>query len=319
MSISIDQLNTFTMTHVIPKVIDNIYNSNILLKVLLEEKVRKYPGGTYIEFPVQYAKNTSLGFYGAAATLTTAAVEEFTKARFAPVRANVGISLEGLDIAMNSGSAKVLSLVDQKVKAAEKALNDYFGDALYGTTPSNTWAGLASICETGTTTYGGISSADALEWKCSSGSEGRANGPDATTTTLTRLVLNKHYNACALDNDKPDLIVTTPDVWAAIASTIIEPNMRYVNQNKADIGFENFKYRKAYVYNDDKCAAGDLWCLNSEHLFFYVIPSMNFKFIPWDKAVNSDVHVGHIRWYGTMCSDERRKLGWMSAITTITA
>lgn len=317
MSISIDQLNTFTMTHVIPKVIDNIYNSNILLKVLLEEKVRKYPGGTYIEFPVQYAKNTSLGFYGAAATLTTTAVEEFTKARFAPVRANVGISLEGLDIAMNSGSAKVLSLVDQKVKAAEKALKDHFGDALYGTTPASTWAGLQSICETGATTYGGISSADASEWKSSSGSEGRGNGPDATTTTLTRLVLNKHYNACALDNDKPDLIVTTPDIWAAIASTLIEPNMRYVNQNKADIGFENFKYRKAYVYNDDKCAAGDLWCLNSEHLFFYVIPSMNFKFIPWDKAVNSDVHVGHIRWYGTMCSDERRKLGWMSALTIV--
>lgn len=322
MAIPFSQLNTFTLTHVVPKVVDNIYNSNILLKVLLQEKVRKWPGGTAIEFPVQYAKNTSLGFYGAAASLTTTAVEEFTKAAFSPVRANVGISLEGLDIAMNSGSAKVLSLVDQKMKAAEKALKDYFGDALYGTTPSNTWAGLQSICAAGDTTYGGVlggPTGDATEWSSSSFYSGRANGPDSTTTTLTRTVMQKNYNACALDNDKPDILVTTPDIWAAIAATIIEPNMRYVNTNKGDIGFENYKYRKAYVYADDKCAAGDLWTLNSEHLFFYVIPSMNFKFIPWDKAVNSDVHVAHIRWYGTMCSDERRKQGWMSAITTVTA
>lgn len=325
MSIPFNQLNTFTRTHVIPKVIDNIYNSNILLKVLLQEKVRKWPGGTYIEFPVQYAKNTSLGFYGAAASLTTTAVEEFTKAAFAPVRFNIGISLEGLDIAMNSGSAKVLSLVDQKIKAAEKAAKDYFGDSLYGTTPSNTFAGLQTLAAAdggSGSAYGGITggpNGDATEWLSSSGSEGRANGPDATTTTLTRLVLNKHYNACALDNDKPDLIVTTPDIWAGIASTIIEPNMRYVNQNKADIGFENFKYRKAFVYSDDKCGSGDLWALNSDHFFFYVIPSMNFKFIPWDKAVNSDVHIAHLRWYGTLCSDERRKQGWMSAITTVTA
>jgi len=325
MSISINQISSFCQTHVVPKMIDNIFNSNVLLKILMEKKSKKWPGGTYYEVPVQFTYNTNGGAYGDAATLTTATVEEFTKAQFAAKRYNIGIALEGLDLEMNKGSAKVLSLVSEKMKSAEKKLKDIFGDHVYGTTPSNGITGLQDICaldEGAGDAYGGITggpNGDAHEWLSSSGSLGRANGPDATTTTLTLSVLDTHYNSVKLDNDHPDILVTTDSIWSGIMTTFIAPNMRYTDAKMADLGFENFKYRKAYAYGDDKCPAGNLFLLNSEHLYFAIFPGMNFKFIPWDKAVNSDVHIAHIRWYGQLICDERRKQGWMSAITTVSS
>lgn len=323
MSISINQISSFCQTHVVPKLVDNFFNSNVLLKILMEQKSKKWPGGNYYEVPVQYTYNTNAGAYGAAATLTTGLVEEYTKAQFAATKYNVAIALEGIDLAMNSGSAKVLDLVSQKMKSAEKKLKDLFGDHAYGTTPSNGITGLQTICAAdggSGSTYGGISggpNGDATEWLSSSYYSGRANGPDSTTTTITRSVLDKHYNSAKLDNDHPDILVTTDDIWSGIMTTYLAPNMRYTDTKMANAGFENFKYRKAYAYGDDKCGSGDLYFLNSEHLYFAIFPSMNFKFIPWDKAVNSDVHIAHIRWYGQLICDERRKQAWMSAITTI--
>ncbi len=316
MSISINQISSFCQTHVVPKLVDNVYDSSALANILFK-KAKKWPGGTYFEVPIQYAKNSNAESFGAAASLTIGKVEEVTKAQFSAHRYNCAIALEGLDLAMNSGSAKVLNLVNQKMKLAEKALIDLFGTDIIGSHSTNDIYGLTDICAAGASTLGGVASGDASEWLSSSGSLGRANGPDSSTTSLTRLVLDKQFNSCKLDNDKPDLLITTDAIWSGISATFLQPNMRYTNGKMADLGFENFKYRTAYAYTDDHVGAGDLYFLNTEHLYFAVFSSMNFKFIPWDKATNSDVHIAHIRWYGGLICDERRKQGWMSAITGV--
>jgi hypothetical protein len=94
------------------------------------------------------------------------------------------------------------------------------------------------------------------------------------------------------------------------------PYAMYTNAKMAELGFENFKYRQAMAYTDSHLAAGDLFFLNTKHMGLAIMPGMNFKFIPFDMAVNSDVRVAHIRWYGTLWCDSRRHQGWMSEIAT---
>lgn len=313
---TIDQISSFCQTHVVPKLVDNVYNSSALANVLFK-KAKKWPGGTYFEVPIQFAKNSNAESFAAGAGLTVGKVEEVTKAQFSAHRYNCAIALEGLDLAMNSGTAKVLNLVNQKMKMAEQALIDLFGTDIIGSHSSNDIYGLTDICAAHSSTLGGFTSTEASEWLSSSGSQGRADGPDSSTTSLTRLVLDKHYNSCKLDNDQPDLLITTDAIWSGISATFLQSQMRYTNGKMADLGFENFKYRKAFAYTDDHVNSGDLYFLNTEHLYFAVFSSMNFKFIPWDKATNSDVHIAHIRWYGALICDERRKQGWMSAITGV--
>ena len=316
----INQLSAFTETHVIPKVVDNLYNSNVLLYILLGKKSKRWPGGTYFETEMVWAKNANAKAYGANADLAPTAGEEFTKTQYAPVQYDVGIVLEGIDLAINKGTHQVVNLAAQKVKNAEQSLKDLFADHLFNTTQASAFTGLETICATGDTTLGGVSNAagNALEWRSSSGLHGRADGPDLTTTELTKAILDKQYNSCKLDNDHPDLLITTDALWSAIMTKYLMPYMRYTDTKMADLGFENFKYRKATAYGDDKCDAGYLYFLNSEHVYFAQFSAMNFKFIPWAiETTSKDRWIAHIRWYGNLICDERRKQAWFDRIATV--
>ena len=315
MSIAIDQISSFCQTQVVPKIVDNVMKSNALAYTLFK-KAKKWVGGTFFECPIWFAKNTNAESFVDGASLTIGKVEEVTKAQYPAARYNVAIVLEGLDLAKNKGTPAVLNLVKEKTNQAELALKDLFGTDIIADFATGKLYGLGAICKTGTTSLGGISSGDVATWKSSSGLNGQAGGPDATTTALTQIILDQQYTSCKIDSDQPDLLITTDAIWSGIVNKYIAPNMRYTDGKMADLGFENFKYRQAMAYTDSHVAAGDLYFLNTRHLGFAIFPDMNFKFIPFDMAVNSDVRVAHIRWYGTLWCDSRRLQGWMSEIAT---
>ena len=317
MAITINELNTFCKETVVPKLVDNIYLSSAVAYRLLK-KPKKFTGSSF-DVPISYAKNTNAEFYGDAATLTVSALDEVTKARYSAVRANAGISIEGLELALNTGDGKVLDIVKEKAKLAEAGLKDLFGTNLFNTTQSNSITGLHTIMAAGASTLGGVASGDAAEWLSSSGTLGNANGPDSSTTALTKLALNKQFNSCKIDEEKPTLMVTTDDIWAGISNIYLEPNMRYTDGGMAQVGFENFKYRGAVVVTDSHCSTGDLFFLNEKYLYMAIVPGYNFKFIPWDSATTSDVRTAHIRWYGQLICESRRLQGWMSTISSVTA
>ena len=320
MAVTITDIISFTETHIMPKLIDNVLNSNVLLYMLMGKKSKRWPGGRMYETEVFWQKNANAAAYTVDGNLAIATGEEFTRSQTDPVQYNVGICLEGLDMAINKGAHQIVNLVAKKMKSAEQSLKDLFGTHLFNTTQANAILGLHSLCAASAGyTYAGLAFADVPEWCSSSGTLGRANGPDSTTNALTKAILDTQYNSVKLDNDHPDLLITTDAIWSGIMTTYLMPNMRYTDTKMADLGFENFKYRKAKAYGDDKCAAGDLWFLNSNHLWFAIFPSMNFKFIPWTyQAATKDRMVAHIRWYGNLICDEPRKLGWMSALTSVT-
>jgi hypothetical protein len=317
MSIAISQISSFCQSYVVPKLVDNVLLSNPLFYVLYK-KAKKWVGGTYFECPVWHTKSTAEAFTDGT-SLGIATVEQVTKAQYGAARYNVPIALEGLDLEKNKGTPAVLNLVKEKTNIAELSLKDMLGTdviADYTSATSHPLYGLGAICKTGTTTLGGISSGDMATWKSSSGLNGMSGGPDATTTALTKAILDTHYNSAKIDNDQPDLLLCTDAVWSGISTTYIMPNMRYTDTKMADLGFENFKYRQATAYTDSHLGAGDLWFLNTRHLGLAIFPGMNFKFIPFDQAVNSDVRVAHIRLYMTMWCDSRRHQAWASEIAT---
>ena len=320
MAVTITDIIAFTDTHIMPKLIDNVLQSNVLLYKLMGKKAKRWPGGRMYETEVFWKLNPNAAAYTTDGNLAIATGEEFTRAQTDPVQYNVGICLEGIDMAINKGAHQIVNLVAKKMKSAEQALKDLFGTHLFNTTQASAILGLESLCAApGGYTYAGLLRADNTQWCSSSGTLGRGGGPDSTTNALTKAILDTNYNSVKLDNDHPDLLVTTDAIWSGIATTYLMPYMRYTDTKMADLGFENFKYRKAFAYGDDKCAAGDIWMLNSDHLYFAIFPSMNFKFIPWAyQSSAKDRMVAHIRWYGNLHCDEPRKQSWMSAITSVT-
>jgi len=318
MALTYDQINSFCQTLVIPKIINNIYLSSALAYRLLR-KPKKWTGGPKYEVPISFAKNTNAEAYAGTTQLTVAQVEEVTKTSFSPRQYNVAVKLTGIELAENQGGPKVLNLVKEKMQLAESSLKDLFGTDIIADQAGVKLDGFGLIMKATGSTYGDLAPADVTTWESSSGSAGKYGGPDSSTTSLTKLVLQKHYNSCKVDNDKPTLLVTTDDIFAGIESTIIMPLMRYSDPKMAQLGFDNFKYKSCVVITDSHVAAGDLYMLNENHLYFAVFPNMNFKFIPFSKGIphDYDFQVAHIRWYGNLICDQRWSCGWMSAITGV--
>ena len=314
MAVPYNTLNTFCREKVVPKLVDNVYNSSPLIAKLLKEKKVKWNGGTSHDLPILIGKNGNAEAYGDSATLTIAKTEEATKARFTPTRYNVAVTIEGIEESMNKGDGKVLELVKEKIKNAEKSLIDLFGQHLFASQAGNNIIGLGDIIEQDAgsgSSFGGVlggSNGDVAGW---------ISSVDTSTTALTKLLLNKKFNAVKFNQDKCDLMVTTDDIWAGISTTFLEPNLRYTDTKMADLGFENFKYRGATVISDDNCPAGDLYLLNTNHVHFAVFPDMDFKFFDFASPTNQDLKTAHIRWYGQLVCDSRRSIGAFTALTSV--
>lgn len=80
MALTYDQLTAITEKLFIPKLVDNIFNTNALLKKL-KAKEKPQSGGDKVIVPLEYAQVTAADWYQGAETLDT------TDCLFSPIAA----------------------------------------------------------------------------------------------------------------------------------------------------------------------------------------------------------------------------------------
>ena len=78
MALSYDQISSITRKKFIPKLYDNIFDSNPLLQRAKKKWYESIDGGERIIVPFNYAMTTATGWYTGAETLDTTASEEIT-------------------------------------------------------------------------------------------------------------------------------------------------------------------------------------------------------------------------------------------------
>jgi hypothetical protein len=317
MSITIDRLNSVCRSVVEKKVVDNIHMASPLVYRLFDKGTKRFTG-PYYEIPISYLKNSNAGFYAAAASFTITAVENVTKAQYAPVRLNYPVSIEGLDLALNQGEGKVLDLAASQIDIAIEGCKEIVATNLFNTTQSISITGLETICAAGASSLAGISSGDAAEWLSSSGTLGTGNGPDSTTNALTKTILEAHYLSAVVNNRAPTIGVMGAPVFSGIESVYLQPNQRYTDAKTAQLGFDNYKYKNATMFYDSAAATTELYFLNENYLSIAVVPGFDFKWIDFEKPVNTDLWTGHVRAYFQLVCGSRRHQAWMSAVSSVT-
>ena len=200
MALTYDQISAITERKFIPKMVDNIFDSNPLLKRLKEKSYEPVNGGTSIIAPLNYAHTSASGWYTGAQTLDTSDSDVISGAEYQWKSLYGNISITRTDELKNSGDAQILSFVKSKVKITEKTLMDQLGTGLFsaGTDPASI-VGLRSIVATGNT-VGGISQSANSWWR---------GQVDSSTTTLSLSAMGSLYQSCTIDSDKPTVVVTT--------------------------------------------------------------------------------------------------------------
>lgn len=305
MALTYDQLSAITSKKFMPKAVDNIFNSNPLLARTRKKSYELIDGGTSIMVPLNYAVPTASGWYSGADTLSINDNDIITAAEYSWKQLYVNISILRSDELKNSGEAQQVSLVKQKMKIAEKQMEDLLGTGIFSNaTDANSIVGLRKIVGTANT-VGGISQTTYTWW---------AGNLDATTTTLSMGHLQTQFNLASIGSDTPSVAVTTRTLFNSYYA-LLQPQQRFQDTESANGGFSSLMFNGVPVLVDSHCPSSSWFFLNEEYLSLYAHKNEDMRFEPFAKPTNQNLKLAKIYWMGSYGSSNNRMHALSNALT----
>ncbi len=305
MALTYDQLSAITQKKFVPKMYDNIFNSNPLLQRHRKKSYEKLDGGSSIIVPLNYAVPSASGWFAGADTLNVNDNDQITAAEYAWKQLYVNISILRSDELKNSGDAQMVSLVKSKMKIAEKQMEDLLGTGIFSNaTDPKSIVGLRKIVGT-SNTVGGISQTENTWW---------AGQLDSTTTTLSKAALQTQFNLCSIGSDTPSVAVTTRSLFNAYYS-LLQPQQRFQDSKSAEGGFQSLMFNGIPVLPDSHCPANHFFFLNEDYLSLYVHKDEDMRLEPFAKPINQNIKLAKIYWMGAYGSSNNRLHGLLNALT----
>lgn len=280
-----ERVLALTQDYLLPKVVDNVLNSNVLSFRLLGNA--KEGKGEAIKKAIKYqSSGTATSFSGMD---TFVAQELNTKVRISydmrGLRIPVGVS--GMEAVANAVSeTQVTDLVKEALEESQQELMDKVGDVIYGDGTGNgnkDPLGLGAIVDDGTSvaTIGGLSRTTYPVLN----STRTASGGTLTLAKLATLFSNVSSGS---GMTTPTLIVSNETVWD-LYEQLLTPSVRenytmfgYYNVGrtggatrggeqglKGTQGFVAVTYKGIPWVRDEKSTSGTAWMLNENWLDWY--------------------------------------------------
>lgn len=306
MALTYDQLSAITQRKYMPKLYDNIFDSNPILQRWKKKGFKMLDGGTSILVPLNYAQTSASGWYSGPDTLDTTDNQNITAAEYAWRQLYANVSITRDEELKNSGDSQILDLVKSKVQIAEKTLVDKLGTGIYsnGTTDPKSIAGFRNIISA-SNTVGGISQTTNSWW---------SSQVDSSTTTLSIAAMQSRFNAASVDSDQPSVIATTRSIYNSYYA-LLQPQQRFVDAESAKGGFQALMFNGKPVLADSHAPTSFMYFLNEDYLDLAVHKDENMRFEPFIKPVNQNVKTAKIYFMGALVSSNNRLQAVMSAIT----
>lgn len=334
-----DSIEATTLQLIRPRMTDNIFKANVIFAwFLMNGRIKTASGGKYISEPLIYASNQTVMAYRGYERLNVAPTEELTDAQYGYRLTAVTVGISGEEELINNGENARFDLLRAKIKVAELSIREFmnikFLSPVSTKDANRDIIGLDEIYDdtTAWSTFGGINSNTYVFWRNILGTDGTgaaAGAPFTVTgtsaapvvipsTNFTDLptLMNRMYHLCSKGGpDRPDLIVTTKDIYESYERAALD-KLRLYDTNLAQLGFESIRFKDAYIVWDEsvdllKPAAdtSPLYFINSDYMSFTLHTMRNFKmsaFIsPWDQ----DARVAQILFAGNSTVANRRRLG----------
>ena len=293
---------------------DNVSGHNALYRRLkVGGKIKKLDGGYEIVEPLDYAENSTFQRYSGYDTLNISASDVLSAAKYSWVQSAVNVTASGLELRQNSGKNQIVDLAKSRLKNAMRTAANNMSVDLYSTGAlTNQMGGLGAIITSdGTGTVGGIVSGTYTFWK---NQFREISGSNAWTKSTIRDEMQALWISQVRGTDKPDLIVSTNDMYSAYWGGLSD-NQRYTNdeKNEATVGFQSLKFNTADVMHDNNSnftSTGEkMYFLNTEYLKLVVHRDANWSQLDDRNSVNQDAVVIPIIWQGQLTCSNRSLQG----------
>jgi len=313
------EMVTTTMRHHKRKVVDNVTKNNALLTIMKERGNIKASGGYEIAIPLSYAENATYQRYSGADTLNISQSDVLSAAKYDWKQVALHVVATGRELRMNNSAEKMIDLVKARTDVAmATAANNMSIDLYSDGALTNQIGGLAHlITADGTGTVGGIVSGTYTFWK-NKFREVTAGGGSAITFANLKIDMNALWLSLVRGADKPDLIVSTHDLFALYEGGL-QDLQRYADAKMAGLGFESLKYKSASIIFDDNTNFGTtaelMYFVNTKYL--YLMEHSEARWTEDDEKVpvNQDAVVVPIYWMGQLCTSNRSLQGRLHDLT----
>lgn len=300
--------------------IDNIHKSSAIFYKLKEEgAIKELDGGERIVVPLMYGKNTTAASYSGYDSLDVTPQEGIDSAEFNWKQYSVSITIDGKTERQNSGSSKIIDVLEAKTKQAEMSLVEELTTGIFSDGTSNSSKQLtgleAMVAATGT--YGGINSSTYSWWRA---------GVESTSEALGLPKMRVAYNTASLGGkDTPNLIATTQTLFESYEGlftnvAISGGGSHFTTQSAgtkkmADGGFQVLEFKGTPIVWDELCPSGTMYFLNTKHMNLTVHKDANFETSDFVKPENQDARTAQILWMGNMTCDRRKSFYKLTAKT----
>lgn len=306
------EIVTTTLREHPSEVADNVSNHNALYRRLKSKgQIKKIDGGYEIVRPLDYAENSTYQRYSGYDTLNISASDVLSAAKYDWMQAAVHVTASGRELRMNAGKNQIIDLAKSRLKNAMRTASNNMSVDIYSDGAlTNQMGGLKHIITAdGTGTVGGINSATYAWW---ANQFLEITGANAWTSANIKTYMNQLWLACVRGTDKPDLIVSTNDFYAAYWASL-QDLQRFASSDTATAGFDSLKYVTADVFHDlnsNFTATGEtMFFLNTEYLEMCVHQSANWSTLDEKMSVNQDAEVIPMIWMGNLVCSNRARQG----------
>jgi len=327
-------VQTTTRQRFFNKAVDNIFEGNVLFN-MLRAKARPWTGGRQLVIPTTVSDRTQGGSFSGFDTLPTA--QEDVRQLFTVNPSEYSSSpivFSGIQLAVNKGPEAFLDVMAAEFEDVSRALAEDMGTNLYGdgTGHSNKdVAGLNYHIDDGTdvTSYQGLSRTTYSNLNATRNAQSGALGFDDLATDT---------DAAQRGSDNPDLMITTPAVFSII-ERLVTPTVNVSYNQKFPMGAPtgekqgislNYGVNALYwrgipIIADEKCTSGNIWTLNTKHLFLYELDyptemveasKEGFAWTGFKKSPNQNAVIGHLLWAGQLVGDSPRTMARRTTVTS---
>ena len=345
-TINWNQMLTSTLFNYNKKLHDAISKRNVIMKMLKNKGAyTSVEGGIAIEENLMYALG-SLQYFQGYDVLRREQIDGVTKAVYDWTQCAANIQISDDEKFKNKGKAKVLDLLQTKIKQAEMGLKeDWLGDFLQGRERSVVGGGIINNAQdvisgsigldplaklvqydpTVSMTIGGINQATAVNnkgiawWRNKTANAGgAAMTPGAFLNLFTTM-----YMSCSNNSEgSPDLILVD-DVTYAMLEAAMRFDHREIKSYTDYPDFENFRFKNAMVTWDDRIAnvfgnnldttvatgKGSAIFLNTDYIKIRYEQDSDFVNTPFMRPVDQLADVSYIVWRGSVTLTNRRTHG----------
>ncbi len=339
---------TTTQDKIIPKVVDTILNSNVLLTRELSA-TKKWKGET-LKFPVKLSTNTTGTSFSGFDTFSTTAVQTRNLLAFNPAFYQITVSLPLDELSVNAvDETKVIDLIDVECTSTSQDMADALGTIFYADGTGNSSKdplGLAALVDDGTAvaTIGGLSRSTNTTLQ---------GTVTASSGVISLAKMSTLYNAITSGAQKPTLGLTTEAVFN-LYEQLLQPQERIAKDVSmikkggrldkegsgftSGTGFTGLFFKGMPVLADEKCTSQALIFVNEDYLDFYALPvamteAVKYKFVidgndyntplglgfswsGWIRPTNSAAVVGHIYLGGQFITQNPKRHGKLTGITS---